>query len=217
MSLRSLFKAAAPALVLAFVALVQTTPAAAAGDPERGRVLGYTCLGCHGIETYKNVYPTYSVPKLRGQGAGYIVNALKAYRDSQRDHGTMHAHAATMSDQDIDDVAAYLGGEAIKYDANARPAGTPPAAAALCASCHGATGVPDAGMVQAGYPTLAGQHADYLIHAINGYKNGSRKNGIMQPALVANLTPADIKAIAEFYAKQKPALQTVPLKEKAAK
>lgn len=212
MSLRSLFKAAAPALALAFVALVQTAPAAAAGDPERGRVLGYTCLGCHGIESYKNVYPTFSVPKLRGQHAEYIVIALKAYRSGERNHGTMHAHAATLTDQEMEDIAAYVAGEQIQPDPSAQPAGTPPAATVTCQACHGAVGVGIVGM----YPTLTGQYADYLVHALESYRNGARKNGIMQP-FAASLTPADIKAIAEFYSKQKPALQTVPMKEKAAK
>jgi cytochrome c553 len=217
MSLRSLVKAAAPALVLAAVSLVHATPAAAAGDPVRGKTLGYTCLGCHGIETYKNVYPTFSVPKLRGQHAGYIARALKAYRKGDRSHGTMHAQATSLSDQDIDDVAAYLAGDAVVYDANATPVGTPPAAVATCTNCHGLAGVPDEISREGGSPSMAGQYADYLAHAIEGYRNGSRRDGVMQPSFVTNLSPADIKALTEFYAKQKPALATVPMKEKKPK
>jgi cytochrome c553 len=213
MSLRSVVKAAAPALVLAVLSLVHAAPASAAGDPVRGKTLGYTCLGCHGIETYKNVYPTFSVPMLRGQPVQFLVNSLKAYRVGDRSHGTMHAQASSLSDQDIDDIAVYLAGEPVAYDPAAKPVGAPPAPVALCASCHGSIGVPDDGMVRAGSPTLAGQHADYLAHAIEGYRSGARKNGIMQPALVANLTPAEIAAIAKFYSKQKSGLKTVPLKE----
>ncbi len=94
---------------LAFVA-----PAKAEGDAAHGKILAYTCLGCHGIPNYKNVYPTYSVPELRGQHPEYIVAALKAYKSGERGHATMHAHASTLSDQDMQDIAAYLGGEAIK-------------------------------------------------------------------------------------------------------
>lgn len=209
MSLRSFLRAAAPALAVVALGLGMAAPASAAGDPVRGKTLGYTCLGCHGIDTYKNVYPTFSVPRLRGQHAEYIAIALKAYRTGERSHGTMHAHAVTLSDQDIEDVAAYLGGAAAQAEATATPVGTPPAAVATCQACHGTVGV---GIV-AMYPTLSGQHADYLSHALEGYRNGSRKNGIMEP-FAAQLKPEDIKAVAEFYAKQKPALQTVPLKEK---
>jgi cytochrome c553 len=208
MSLRSILRAAAPALAVLALGLGMAAPAAAAGDAVRGKTLGYTCLGCHGIDTYKNVYPTFSVPRLRGQHAEYIGLALKAYRTGERSHGTMHAHASTLSDQDIEDVAAYLGGIAVQAEPTAKAAGTPPAAVATCQACHGNVGV---GIV-AMYPTLSGQHADYLAHSLESYRNGTRKNGIMQP-FAATLTPEDIKAVAEFYAKQQPALKTVPLKE----
>ena len=55
---------------LAGTALAQTPdqPAPAQqGDPHRGKELSYTCLGCHGIDGYRNAYPDYSVPKLEGQ------------------------------------------------------------------------------------------------------------------------------------------------------
>src|SRR4051812_18971718 len=110
MSVRSLFSAVVSSLAVAAVGVMFAAPASAAGDPVRGKALGYTCLGCHGIDTYKNVYPTYSVPMLRGQHAEYLVAALKAYRNSERGHATMHAHASSLSDQDMEDVAAYLSG-----------------------------------------------------------------------------------------------------------
>jgi len=78
------------------------------GDPERGEKIAYTCTGCHGIPFYKNVYPTYTVPKLGGQNQEYLVAALKAYRSGERRHATMQAQASTLSDQDILDVSAYF-------------------------------------------------------------------------------------------------------------
>lgn len=78
------------------------------GDPERGRVIGYTCFGCHGVPFQQNVYPTYPVPKIGGQTYGYIVSALEAYRAGERQHATMQAQANTLSDQDIRDIAAYF-------------------------------------------------------------------------------------------------------------
>jgi cytochrome c553 len=207
MSVRSLLKVLVPSLVLATVGLLWTAPAAAAGDPVRGKELGYTCLGCHGIDTYKNVYPTYSVPKLRGQHAEYIVAALKEYQKGARNHATMHAHAATLTDQEIDDVAAYLGGEPLK-SAGGEPVGTPPESAAVCQSCHGRDGV---GLIPM-YPTISGQHADYLEHSLAAYKNGGRKNDFMVQ-YSTQLSDADIKQLAAFFSKQKPALATVPKRE----
>lgn len=78
------------------------------GDPERGRVIAYTCFGCHGIREQKNVYPTYPVPRIGGQTYGYIVSALKAYQAGNRPHPTMQAQASTLSDEDMHDIAAYF-------------------------------------------------------------------------------------------------------------
>ena len=80
------------------------------GDAKRGHALAYTCNGCHAIPNYKNVYPTYSVPKLRGQRPEYLVAALKAYKSGERSHGTMHSQATSMSEQDMADIAVYLAG-----------------------------------------------------------------------------------------------------------
>ena len=82
--------------------------AAAAGKAEDGRIKAETCLGCHAAPNIENTYPMYRVPKVGGQHQEYIVNALKAYRDGQRPHMTMHANAASLSDQDIEDIAAYF-------------------------------------------------------------------------------------------------------------
>lgn len=80
------------------------------GDADVGRVKAATCMGCHGIPGYMNVYPTYHVPRIGGQHAQYIVAALEAYRDGQRRHPTMEAQARSLSDQDIADIAAYVSG-----------------------------------------------------------------------------------------------------------
>ncbi len=80
----------------------------AAGDAAAGKTKAFTCMGCHGIPDYNNVYPTYHVPKLGGQHAAYIVTALQEYAKAQRKHGTMQAQASTLSEQDMQDIAAYF-------------------------------------------------------------------------------------------------------------
>jgi cytochrome c553 len=102
------------ALLTTAISLFPAAAAHAAGDAESGQVKAYTCTGCHGIPGYNNVYPTYKVPKIGGQNYEYLTVALKAYRDGERDHKTMDLQAQALSDQDIEDVAAYfasLGGE----------------------------------------------------------------------------------------------------------
>jgi cytochrome c553 len=192
-------------------AQAQAAPAAAApapaaplkGDAARGKAISYTCIGCHGINGYKNAYPMYSVPKLLGQSPDYLVAALHEYRDGDRSFITMHAQAEELSDQDMADIAAYFAGTPLKP--TGKPEGTVPKAAALCVSCHGQDGVAIAPM----YPSLAGQHEDYLVRALDEYKRGGRKNPIMT-GFAANLSDEDIETIAEYFSHLTPSLGTEP-------
>ena len=178
---------------------VIASAAHADGSAERGKVLAYTCHGCHGIESYKNVYPTYSVPKVGGQNATYMTNALKEYASGDRTHPTMHAHAASLSEQDRADIAAFFAASPVR--SAGQPVGTTPSAAATCVACHGADGV----SISADYPNLAGQHRDYIEQALRDYKAGKRKNPIMA-GIIANVKDEDIPALAKFFSSQRPAL-----------
>ena len=106
--------AACLALLMPFAAAAQdaqsTAPATPAGDAGNGKLLTYTCQGCHGISGYRNAYPHYHVPKIGGQSTQYLVNALTEYRKGTRRHPTMEAQAQSFSDQDIADIAAFLSG-----------------------------------------------------------------------------------------------------------
>lgn len=79
-----------------------------AGDVANGKIISYTCTGCHGIPFYKNAAPNYHVPRIGGQNEAYIISALKAYRSGERSHETMQVQAASLSDQDIEDIAVYF-------------------------------------------------------------------------------------------------------------
>jgi cytochrome c553 len=203
--------AALTACALAGVALAQTpaqpaeasAPPAPSGDAHRGRELSYTCLGCHGIDGYRNAYPDYSVPKLEGQNPEYLSSALHDYRKGDRSHLTMHSQASELSDQDIADIAVFFAGKPLAGSGKAQ--GTVPKAAMVCVSCHGQDGVAIAPM----YPSLAGQHQDYLVRALEEYQNGGRKNPVMK-GMVAALKPADIAEIAAFFSALTPALKTEP-------
>lgn len=82
--------------------------AQAAGDPAEGAKKAKTCLGCHGVVGYRNAYPTYHVPKLGGQHPEYLVAALKEYASGTRKHLTMQVQARSLSEQDMQDIAAYF-------------------------------------------------------------------------------------------------------------
>jgi cytochrome c553 len=186
-------------LALSVCAVACATAAYAEGNAERGRELAYTCHGCHGIADYKNAYPSFSVPKLGGQHAAYIVVALKEYASGERAHPTMYSQAAPMSDQDMADIAQFL--EAEPATSSGQVVGTPPAATATCIACHGNDGI---GILPE-YPTLAGQYADYTEHALKDYRSGRRKNAIMS-GFASALQDEDIAAIAQFFSEQRPGL-----------
>lgn len=188
---------AAFGLTVAALAALSLAPAGAraAGDPENGRKLAYTCLGCHGIENYKNAYPNYSVPKLGGQHAEYIMAALAEYEAKARSHPTMQGLAMMLSAQEKADVAAYFQAEPVVSSGST--VGTAPAAAQTCAACHGADGV---GILPE-YPTIAGQHADYIERALQDYRSGKRQNAIMN-GFAGQLSDTDIKQLAAYFAAQ---------------
>ena len=71
--------------------------------------LASTCLGCHGVASYNNIYPAYKVPKLGNQHKEYIISALKAYKSGERPHPTMRAHASNLNDKDIEKIGRQLG------------------------------------------------------------------------------------------------------------
>ena len=181
---------AAAALTFASIA------AHADGDIARGARLAYTCMGCHGIENYKNAYPKYSVPKLGGQHEAYIVAALSGYKSGARWHPTMRGFATALTDQDRADLAAFFS--VAGKVTSAEPLGTPPEQAGTCVACHGKTGV---GTMDE-YPNLAGQHADYIAQALNDYRLGKRKNPLMQP-FAQQLSQDDIRALAKYFSGQK--------------
>jgi len=173
-----------------------TISASAAGNASDGETLAYTCLGCHGVDGYRNAYPSYRVPKLGGQKAAYIVVALEGYRDGLRPHPTMTAQATSLSDQQIEDIAAYLASVSADTVAAGGSSATSLAEATTCTACHGQNGI----SLSPTWPTLAGQHEDYLVHALNQYRDGTRKDPIMAP-LVAALTDDDVALLAKYYSR----------------
>lgn len=168
--------------------------AAPAGDPDRGASLGTTCLGCHGVTGYRNAYPSYRVPKLGGQRAGYLKTALEAYRDGTRPHPTMQAQGSALSDQDIDDVVAWITSAGTAGDDVDARAVADLKAAQPCIACHGPAGAD----VTPTPPVLSGQYRDYLEQALARYREQARGMTVMN-SFAATLTDDDIARIARFY------------------
>jgi len=82
------------------------------GNATAGEHKTQMCAGCHGIPGWRTAYPeVYGVPKIAGQHPAYIVKALQEYKSGERTHPSMRAIAASLSDKDMADLAAYYGGK----------------------------------------------------------------------------------------------------------
>jgi len=207
-------------------AQAQTAPAtavAASGplptaSPRAADKLVAMCIGCHNIPGYQASFPeVHKVPMIAGQSAKYIVSALQAYKKGDRKHPTMRGIAASLSDQDMNDIAGYyeqLGRKTAAQvpDAPRQPDAEVQAllAKGACVSCHGANMNKP---LDPSYPKLAGQHSDYLYVALKAYQLDNnqhlgRSNPIMA-AQVKQFKPAELKAIARYIGSLPGELQTV--------
>ena len=99
-------------LVAAFACFAST--AFAKGDPAKGKLEVYSCHGCHGVTGYMSAYPEYHVPRIAGQNEQYIIDALKEYKSGARKFPTMNAQANSLSEDQIENIAAYLSSLAPK-------------------------------------------------------------------------------------------------------
>jgi cytochrome c553 len=157
--------------IVALAALCSVSLGAQAQDAKAGEKKAAMCIGCHGIPGYQASFPeVHKVPMISGQGAKYITSALGAYKKGERKHPTMRSIAASLTDQDIADLAAFYeqqGQSAGVAEAKALPQPSEQVAQLLdqgkCNTCHGANfSTP----IDGTYPKLAGQHADYLYVAL---------------------------------------------------
>jgi cytochrome c553 len=204
------------AVLLSLSALV---PSAYAQDAKAGEKKAAMCIGCHGIAGYQASFPeVHRVPMISGQNAKYLVAALTAYKKGERKHPTMRAISATMTEQDMADLAAFYEGHG-RDDGGAAPAApsrepSPQVAELLkranCASCHGAN---YSKPIDPSYPKIAGQHADYLFVALKAYtveKAGTvgRSNAIMA-GMAKQYTLPELKAMAKYLGSLDGELKTV--------
>ena len=97
-------------LTIVTALLLATLPftAFAKGNPSAGKAKSVPCQACHGADG-KAIAPEY--PNLAGQYASYMEKALRDYRDGRRTNMIMAPMAANLSDQDIEDLAAWYASQ----------------------------------------------------------------------------------------------------------
>jgi cytochrome c553 len=198
-------------IALGIIAAVANMQALAA-DAAAGKAKTAVCAACHGADGNSAV-PAF--PKLAGQNERYLVKQLNEIKSGVRSVPTMAGQLNAMSDDDIANIAAYYAsqmpsaGQAkadlVDLGAKVYRAGSGKRGVAACIACHSPTG---AGNGPAGYPSLAGQHADYIAAQLRAFRRGAeyddgRKNDgdtrIMRD-IALGMTDKEIDAVASYIA-----------------
>ena len=98
----------AAAVSAALTSLPASAQGAPVGDAAKGAQKNLMCTGCHGIDGWRTAFPeVYRVPRIGGQHEAYLVKALQQYKSGERNHPSMRAIVAPLTDQDMADLAAY--------------------------------------------------------------------------------------------------------------
>ena len=189
------------------------------GDANAGSQKIAMCIGCHGIIGYQASFPeVYKVPKISGQSEKYISTVLNDYKKGDRKHPTMRGIADSLTDKDIADISAYYANHgkvdgAVLPDKATEPSGNVASllTKGACTSCHGAN---FAKPIDASYPKIAGQNADYLYVALKSYKvegnaKWGRSNGVMS-GVAKQFSTTELKELANYVAAQQGDLKTIP-------
>jgi len=179
------------AIISSFLTTFLAWPVSAA-DLAAGEQKASSCVSCHG----QNGNSTNAQwPNLAAQQPAYLTNQLKAFKAGDRVNAMMQSMAANLSNEDIDNLAAYFSNQKPAKTGAGDPAlvKAGEAKATMCSGCHGSTA---GGNGQ--FPRLAGQHPEYLAQQLKAFKEGSRKSGPMQ-AIAGNLSEDDVKALAAYF------------------
>lgn len=195
-------------IVLTFsLSLFLISVANAAGDAEAGKAKAGTCIACHGVDG-NSVNAEW--PSLAGQAEAYTYKQLVEFHAREgRDNDLMYPMIENLTDQDMQDLAAYYAslrakpgvakegmvelGEAI-YRGGSQSAGI-----AACIGCHGPSGK---GNPAAKYPRVAGQHSVYVASQLRMFRSEERTNDSnkMMRSLAHRMTDVEIDAVSEYIA-----------------
>ncbi len=194
--------------LLAFAAacgfLLISTSAVAIGDPEAGQAKSTACIACHGADGNSMMGEW---PKLAGQHAGYLAKQLREFRSGERANAIMRGMAAGLSDEDINDLAAFYASQPLQFG-EADPdlvaqgeaiyrGGDSVRGVPACSGCHGPAG---RGNAPGNFPWLSGQHAEYTATQMHAFRTMERHNDIngMMRGSATNISDEQIEAVASF-------------------
>ena len=191
--------------VATLVAFISITCAHAAGDSSKGQaIVGKVCAACHGFDG-NSFLPAN--PSLAGQHEEYLLKQLTEFKSGARSNPVMAGMVATLSADDLRNVAAYYASQTPKQMgakdkdlvAQGRKlyrGGDAAKGIAACAGCHS----PNGAGIPVQYPRLASQHADYVAAQLKAFRAGDRANdpNQMMRTTAIKLTDKEIAALAEY-------------------
>jgi cytochrome c553 len=181
--------------------------ALAKGDAAAGQGKSAICAACHGVDG-NSMVATW--PKLAGQHEGYLTRQITLIKAGARPVPEMAGITPGLSEQDIEDLAAYFasqtgnGGVAdeslVELGARIYRAGNAETGVPACMACHGPAGE---GNPLSGYPALAGQHAVYTASMLTRFKGGENwgekdASSKVMNGVAARLTADEIQAVSSY-------------------
>jgi len=191
-------------LISLLVSIGVTNVAHAAGDATAGQGKTAVCAACHNADG-NSVVGTF--PKLAGQGEKYLLKQLTDIKSGVRSVPEMTGMLDNLNDQDLADIAAYFSSKKVQLGQAAADqveagqkiwrAGVADKGVAACTACHGPNGK---GIGSAAYPSLSGQHAQYVESTLKKFANGERSNdpASMMRDIAAKMSEAEMKAVAQY-------------------
>ena len=162
------------------------------------------CAACHGADGNSGT-PGY--PKLSQQHPEYLVKQLQEYKEGKRKNAIMQGFAATLSTQDMKNIAYWAASkqakpgfstdkELVSLGERIYRGGIADRQIAACAGCHAPSGVG----IPAQYPRLKGQHAEYTATQLTYFRDGIRMNNLQMTQVAAKLNDKEIRAVADYIA-----------------
>ncbi len=199
-------------LAIIFALLMAWAHNGISADAAAGKSNSVACSACHGADGNS---AAASFPKLAGQGEVYLLKQMRDIRDGNRPVPTMAGQLNGKSDEDLADLAAYYSAQ-VKSGGTTKPelldlgqkvyrAGIAARNIPACSACHAPTGH---GNAPAGYPSLAGQHAEYTATQLKMYRKGYQDdsgrtndgNAKIMRTIAFGLSDKEIEAVASYIA-----------------
>jgi cytochrome c553 len=196
---------AAALAVPALNAQANAPQAAAKPDLAKGEAsYGAVCASCHGADGNSG---SPANPKLAQQHPEYLAKQLQEFKSGKRANAIMSGMSASLSDQDMKNIGAWLGTqkakpgfakdkELVALGERIYRGGLADRNIAACAGCHS----PNGAGIPAQYPRLSGQHADYTASQLVSFRDGVRKNSLQMSQVAAKLNDREIRAVADYIA-----------------